>query len=222
MKFENVSYQSSSSANIAAEEKTKSAQRKDDFWSEKNKEDFKKSMSDDSDKSRDGSKTSEKSEKKDNDLSSMFSDFAKQAAMLSGSGKGAVGANGVDSSTRAELQDLVNKMVDKILVSQPRLDGASQVMLTMSDAILPNTTITLTRDISGMLFVNIVSSDPIAFKKLMSTKDMLETELDSHEKNAFRVEVAFDGIDTESVSADMQQPPKNADDILSEGDNENV
>ncbi len=235
MKLDNVSSQSASSvssSDVTTDEgKNKVSSEKDSFWSEKSKEDFKRVMSGkgDFDLMRDGSSKTfnslELQGKKENDFSSMFSDFAKQAAMMTSS-EGTVGVSKNDapapSATRAELQELVNSMVDKILVSQPRVDGAHQVMLKLNDSVLPNTTITLTRDVSGMLFVNIVSSDPVAFKKLMATKDMLEIELDNHEKNAFRVEVSFDGADVDSAYNNMQQTGQNAEDVLMEGDNENV
>lgn len=195
--------------------KTKS----DDYWSNQKKEQFEKEMSRRDDSGAD--KNQGESQKRDSDLSSMFSSFAKQASSMTSS---SVSASSQTSSvgTQTELQQLVTSLVDKILVSQPRLDGAHQVMLTLNDSVLTNTSITLTRDITGMLFVNIVSSDPLSFKKLMATKDMLEADLDTHEKNAFRVEVSFDGVEADGVYNDARSNAQNSESLLKEEDNNNV
>ena len=121
-----------------------------------------------------------------------------------------------------ELQQLVTSLVDKILVSQPRVDGAHQVMLQLNDTVLVDTSITLTRDVSGMLFVNIVSSDPVSFKKLMATKDQLEADLDSHEKNAFRVEVSFNGIESAEVYNDIRDSAGSSDGVINDGEKNDV
>lgn len=204
----------------AAESKDDVRNKPNDYWSDQKKAQFEKEMS-----RKDGAgseKNQSDSKNKDSDLSSMFSSFAKQASSLTGSSVNAASqSSSVGSQT--ELQQLVTSLVDKILVSQPRLDGAHQVMLQLNDSVLSNTSITLTRDISGMLFVNIVSSDPLSFKKLMATKDMLEADLDSHEKNAFRVEVSFDGIEADGVYNDMQQRlASDSEAVLKDGDNDNV
>lgn len=191
----------------------------DDYWSNQKKEQFEKEMSRRDDSGAD--KNQGESQKRDSDLSSMFSSFAKQASSMTSS---SVSASSQTSSvgTQTELQQLVTSLVDKILVSQPRLDGAHQVMLTLNDSVLTNTSITLTRDITGMLFVNIVSSDPLSFKKLMATKDMLEADLDTHEKNAFRVEVSFDGVEADGVYNDARSNAQNSESLLKEEDNNNV
>ena len=70
---------------------------------------------------------------------------------------------------------------------------------------LADTSITLTRDVSGILFVNIVSSNPLFFKKLNATKDMLEADLDSHEKNVFRDEISFDGVESAGLLSNVEE-----------------
>ncbi|WP_295354031.1 hypothetical protein [uncultured Succinivibrio sp.] len=193
--------------------------RGDDYWSNQKKEQFEKEMSRKEGAGSD--KNNGDSQRKDSDMSSMFSSFAKQASSMTSS---SVNAASQSSSvgTQTELQQLVTSLVDKILVSQPRLDGAHQVMLQLNDTVLTDTSITLTRDVTGMLFVNIVSSDPLSFKKLMATKDMLEADLDTHEKNAFRVEVSFDGIEAEGVHNDIRGLAGNSDAVLKDGENDNV
>ena len=217
MRVQGVSGDGSSAP--AAESKDDVKTRSNDYWSEQKKELFEKAMSKKEDAG--SEKNQSESKNKDSDLSSMFSSFAKQASSLTSSSANAASqSSSVGSQT--ELQQLVTSLVDKILVSQPRLDGAHQVMLQLNDTVLTNTSITLTRDISGMLFVNIVSSDPLSFKKLMATKDMLEADLDSHEKNAFRVDVSFDGIEAEGVYNDTGALANERESVLKDGDNDNV
>ncbi|WP_295362444.1 hypothetical protein [uncultured Succinivibrio sp.] len=217
MRVQGVSSDGSSAP--VADSKDDVKTRGDDYWSNQKKEQFEKEMS-----RKEGSgsdKNNGDSQRKDSDLSSMFSAFAKQASSMTSTSVNAASQNSAVGS-QTELQQLVTSLVDKILVSQPRLDGAHQVMLQLNDTVLTNTSITLTRDISGMLFVNIVSSDPLSFKKLMATKDMLEADLDTHEKNAFRVEVSFDGIEADGVHNDIRGQAGNSDAVLKDGENDNV
>ena len=104
-----------------------------------------------------------------------------------------------------ELLNLSQTLTDKILVSTNRLDGAHQVMLNLNSDILPNTSITLTRDINGMLFVNIVSADPNVYKKLMETQEFLKESLDQHEVNSFRIEISYDGAPDDEY-ANLRRP----------------
>lgn len=217
MKVQGISSDGSSATVTDSKDDVRS--RNVDYWSNQKKELFEKEMS--RKESSGADKNKGDSQRKDSDLSSMFSAFAKQACSMTGSPVNAVSQNSSVGS-QTELQQLVTSLVDKILVSQPRLDGAHQVMLQLNDSVLANTSITLTRDISGMLFVNIVSSDPLSFKKLMATKDMLEADLDSHEKNAFRVEVAFDGIETDGVHNDIRSQTEHTENNLKDGEHDNV
>ncbi len=187
----------------------------DDYYSEKKKEDFKKEMSRQDGDAKDSKGDSSK--KGLSDLSDMFSAFAKQAASQS-SGLQSVQQTQAASQniSISEIHDLAQALVDKILVSQSRLDGAHQVMLQLNESVLPNTDITLTRDINGMLFVNIVSSDPMAYKKLMATKDVLEAELDSHEENSFRVELSYAGAATDGISTDTDSLQQRRQNLLDE------
>ncbi|HAR80747.1 MAG TPA: hypothetical protein DCR21_07950 [Succinivibrionaceae bacterium] len=215
MKVQGVSSDSSSASIAESKDDVKS--KVDDYWSNQKKSQFEKEMS-----TGDSYEDSQSDpQRKDNDLSSMFSSFVKQASSMT--------APSVNTSSQLssvdnprELQQLVTSLVDKILVSQPRVDGAHQVMLQLNDTVLVDTSITLTRDVSGMLFVNIVSSDPVSFKKLMATKDMLEADLDSHEKNAFRVEVAFDGIETDGVHNDIRSQTEHTENNLKDGEHDNA
>ncbi len=196
----------------------------DDYYSEKKKEDFKKEMSR---KDADGDMArkegdakgfkGDSSQKGLSDLSDMFSAFARQAASQT-SGLQSVQQTQAASQniSISEIHDLAQALVDKILVSQPRLDGAHQVMLQLNESVLPNTDITLTRDINGMLFVNIVSSDPMAYKKLMATKDVLEAELDSHEENSFRVELSYAGAATDGINTDTDSLQQRRQNLLDE------
>lgn len=209
---------SDDSAASAAEGKDALKSKLDDYLSNEKKSLFEKMMSL---KDESSEKSLGDSQRKDNDLSSMFSSFAKQASSITSSSVNAASQSS-PVGNQTELQQLVTSLVDKILVSQPRLDGAHQVILQLNDSVLADTSITLTRDVSGMLFVNIVSSDPLSFRKLMATKDMLEADLDSHEKNAFRVEVSFDGIESAEINNSLGGNAQNSDAVNDDGENNNV
>ncbi|MCR5536521.1 MAG: hypothetical protein K6F05_03810 [Succinivibrio sp.] len=109
-------------------------------------------------------------------------------------------------SSPDELLQLAQNLTDKILVSKPDLSGnsAKQVMISVNQQILPNTTISMSRDVNGMLFVSIVSSDPQSYKKLQETQLMLENSLDKHEKSAFRVELSYNGAGSEAEDNNNQ------------------
>ncbi len=193
----------------------------DDYYSEKKKEAFEKEMA-----KKDGdarNSKGESSQKGLTDLSDMFSAFAKQATAQSSGIQSVQQAQAASQNMSiSEIHDLAQALVDKILVSQSRLDGAHQVTLQLNQSVLPNTDITLSRDLNGMLFVNIVSSDPMAFKKLMATKDVLEADLDNHEKNAFRVELSYTGGATDEINTDTDSLQQRRQHMLEDDNYQNV
>lgn len=87
-----------------------------------------------------------------------------------------------------ELSDLANKLVDRILVSQP--DAAQQeVRISLGKDIMPDTEICLQRDLNGQLRIIITSENPSSFQTLVAEQHSLRQLLEKQEGAAVRVEI---------------------------------
>lgn len=128
------------------------------------------------------------------DLSSIFS------ALIQGKEPQAKTENNqISQQDLASAQKIADNILERILVSEKRLDGSIEVKLLLNDnAILKQTEISLTRDLNGMLFVNITSSDNNSYQKLLSSKAILEKQLEDKEDNPVRVEISFKSEDLEN------------------------
>ncbi len=87
----------------------------------------------------------------------------------------------------------LNALVSRILVSSPE-KGSTEVRLTLSDAALRGTEVTLLRDAAGMLSVKIVAADPRAFQTLVASRGELVSALEAQESEGVSV-VMEDGSD---------------------------
>lgn len=87
----------------------------------------------------------------------------------------------------------LNALVSRILVSSPE-KGSTEVRLTLSDAALGGTEVTLLRDAAGMLSVKIVAADPRAFQTLVASRGELVSALEAQEPGGVSV-VMEDGAD---------------------------
>lgn len=87
----------------------------------------------------------------------------------------------------------LNALVSRILVSSPE-KGSTEVRLTLSDAALRGTEVTLLRDAAGMLSVKIVAADPRAFQTLVASRGDLVSALEAQESAGVSV-VMEDGSD---------------------------
>lgn len=87
----------------------------------------------------------------------------------------------------------LNAFVSRILVSSPE-KGSTEVRLTLSDAALRGTEVTLLRDAAGMLSVKIVAADPRAFQTLVASRGDLVSALEAQESAGVSV-VMEDGSD---------------------------
>ena len=91
------------------------------------------------------------------------------------------------------LEGDLNALVSRILVSSPE-KGSTEVRLTLSDAALRGTEVTLLRDAAGMLSVKIVAADPRAFQTLVASRGDLVSALEAQESAGVSV-VMEDGSD---------------------------
>lgn len=77
-------------------------------------------------------------------------------------------------------------LVSRILVSSPE-KGSTEVRLTLSDAALRGTEVTLLRDAAGALSVKIVAADPRAFQTLVASRGDLVSALEAQEPEGVTV-----------------------------------
>ncbi|MBQ9275261.1 MAG: hypothetical protein IJ228_10635 [Succinivibrio sp.] len=132
-------------------------------------------------------------------LSAMFSSLMSQSAAPT-----EAVVQTAPALDESELQELSDRLVDRILVSEPKLDGSREVRLELQNSnLLRDTSITLMRDLNGMLFVNISSSDAVSLRRLAEARSRLESRLDEQEKGAVRVEVTDS---SPSVSEQSERP----------------
>lgn len=91
------------------------------------------------------------------------------------------------SARTVETAELVDKLVDRILVSEPG-KGAREVRIALGDKALPGTEVSLSRAPDGQLSVRICSTDPSSFQTLVGAQDALRTALE-RQGETVRVEV---------------------------------
>jgi type III secretion system needle length determinant len=89
----------------------------------------------------------------------------------------------------AEVQDLAEKLVSRVLVADTTSQGQS-VRLIVDPAILPVTEIHLDRGLDGFLNVTLVSNDANSLQTLIQARSDLEQALSRSEGAAFRLSLA--------------------------------
>ncbi|MCR5084790.1 MAG: hypothetical protein K6A65_04740, partial [Succinivibrionaceae bacterium] len=130
------------------------------------------------------------------DLSSIFSSLISgHAAPAAAPAAPAAEAAPIPQGMPADLERMASALVDRILVSDPGLgDGSKEVRLMLNDLPgLKGVEISIKRDLSGMLFVAITSSDTGSVQRLISSRQDLERRLAKGERNAVRLDISADG-----------------------------
>lgn len=97
-------------------------------------------------------------------------------------------APSVAAPAEAPDQAELEKLVKKILVSTPE-QGGHEVRISLGSHVLPDTEITLQRDMDGRLFVTLSSSDASSFQTLVAAQDSLKSMLEKLENGSVRVVV---------------------------------
>lgn len=125
----------------------------------------------------------------DNLFASMFGMQNQQAPnQATGQAAASVEAAGPISDPDA-MDTLVNKMVDRILVSDPA-KGQQEVRLTFNDAALKGTDVTLSRATDGQLMVKLDTTDKASYQTLVGAQDSLRAALERTGQNV-RVEASL-------------------------------
>ncbi len=78
------------------------------------------------------------------------------------------------------LDDLVDGLVQRILVSDPKSGAPAEILLQLNDSVLPDTQITLQRGPDGLLSVLLTTGDPSSMQTLVSAQQSLRERLEKH------------------------------------------
>ena len=78
------------------------------------------------------------------------------------------------------LGELVEDLVRRILVSDPKAGGPSEIRLQLNDAILPDTQIMMSRGPDGLLCVLLETGNASSMRTLVSAQQSLREQLEQH------------------------------------------
>jgi len=124
-------------------------------------------------------------------LSSIFSH------LLTGTASSPLPANlaatGGPAEAAGDFNNLVTGLVDRILTSSTETGGAQEVRLQVSQDLLPDTEIRLSRGLDGLLSVTLVTGRPESFQTLVAAQDSLRTALSGLEEKEVRLTVTGAG-----------------------------
>ena len=87
----------------------------------------------------------------------------------------------------SNLDDLVDDLVQRILVSDPKAGAPTEIRLQLNDAVLPGTEIVLQRGPDGLLNVLLASGNASSLQTLVSARHTLAEELERHGPVTVRV-----------------------------------
>lgn len=82
--------------------------------------------------------------------------------------------------------DSLNNLVSRILVNSPE-SGRAEVRLMLNDNVLRGTEISISRDLSGQLSVQISCKDPSSFQTLVASRNDLQQTLEQQERQTVNV-----------------------------------
>lgn len=86
-----------------------------------------------------------------------------------------------------EVFEVAKSIVDKILVSDPRHSSSEMVTISFnSSSALPQTELTLRRDLDGLLTVMMATNNPKSFNKLVAARDKIVSGLEKLEDSPVR------------------------------------
>lgn len=129
--------------------------------------------------------------------------FAPMTSPLDTLFAGRMEAAPAESAPVADLDGLAEKLVDRILVSQPG-EGAGEVRIRLGGDVLPGTEITLRRGADGLLAVRLATTDAASFQTLVGAQDSLKARLGHLEKDV-RVDVVSERGGSEAENNDARR-----------------
>lgn len=129
--------------------------------------------------------------------------FAAMSSPLDTLFAGRMEAPPAESAPVADLDGLAEKLVDRILVSQPG-EGAGEVCIRLGGDVLAGTEITLRRGADGLLAVRLATTDAASFQTLVGAQDSLRARLEAMEKDV-RVDVVSERGGSEAENNDARR-----------------
>ncbi len=118
------------------------------------------------------------------------------------------------SSPSGDMADLVDKLVDRILVSEPG-KGNPEVRITLGDGVLSGAELSLSRAPDGQLFVRLSCADAGAFQTAVGARDSLQAALERSGENV-RVEVTRGSDASGGNEGDAQRRSRGLDGLYGE------
>lgn len=97
-------------------------------------------------------------------------------------------ATGQVTAPDNDMGDLVDKLVDRILVSEPKPGNQAEVRIQLNDTALRDTEIILNRGADGLLSVRLVTDNASSMQTLAGAQQTLKEQLEKHGPAAVRVE----------------------------------
>ena len=108
----------------------------------------------------------------------------------------------MSASAPAEVDALVEKLVERILVSEPG-KGAPEVRLTLGQGSLAGAELSLSRAQDGQLFIRLSCADAASFQTAVGAQDALRNALERNGETV-RVEISRQSTDTQEGDAQRQ------------------
>ena len=124
----------------------------------------------------------------DASIESLFRDFSQlqqpQQTQQTTAAQAPAQADGAQKSILDP--DSLNNLVSRILVNSPE-SGRAEVRLMLNDNVLRGTEISISRDLSGQLSVQISCKDPSSFQTLVASRNDLQQTLEQQERQTVNV-----------------------------------
>ena len=86
-----------------------------------------------------------------------------------------------------DMGELVDKLVDRILVSEPKPGNQAEVRIQLNDTALRDTEIILNRGADGLLSVRLVTDNASSMQTLVAAQQSLKEQLEKHGPAAVQV-----------------------------------
>lgn len=113
--------------------------------------------------------------------------------MSAGQAQSASSASSAAASASGGMGELVDRLVERILVSDPGR-GSPEVRISLGEGVLSGAELSLSRAADGQLFVRLSCADAASFQTAVGAQDALRAALERGEGNV-RVEVAQGGAE---------------------------
>ena len=101
---------------------------------------------------------------------------------------GGVAAASAAPAPDGDLDAIVDKLVERILVSEPKPGGQAEVRVQLNDLALRDTEIILQRGADGLLSVRLVTDNASSMQTLVAAQQTLKEQLEKHGPAVVRVE----------------------------------